>query len=208
MVVVSLVVGVLLAVASVPVGLVVSNRVLRSPNTQPGKQQLWLDQGDHQIFIYHWRDAFRTHWESSIVPEGTYDPPGPEFERPVADPRPHYARRAYTGHVQSIVSTSAGWPWSAASGRGLLDGTPSRVWSEWQSAVKLGSLTMRVPVRPIWPGLLANTVFYAGALFGVLVCLRVWRTRRRRARGRCVACNYQLGEGISVCPECGLEKTA
>lgn len=182
MLVASVVVGVVLAALSVPVAMIISNRVLRTPNTQPSKAQFWLDRGDHQIYVYHWRDPLRAHWESSIVPEGMFDPPGPEFERPRRDPRPTYARRAYTGHVQSIVSSSAGWPWLAASGRGLMDGTPSRVWTEWFPTVTLGALIMRVPVRPIWPGLIGNTTFYAAITLGLFVGVRVLRTRRRRAR--------------------------
>jgi hypothetical protein len=85
-----------------------------------------------------------------------------------------------------------------------MDGTPSRVWREGIPTVPIGALSFKLPLRPIWPGLLANTFFYAAIMLGVLVGLRAWRTRRRLARGRCVACGYELGEGVAVCPECGL----
>ncbi len=208
MVVVSLVVGVVLAVGSVPVAAFVSQRVLRAWKSPASQKQYWLDKGDHQIYIFHRDTPCYAHWESSIVPDGMYDSPGPDFQRPRRDPRPPYARRAYTGHVQSIVSSSAGWPCLAASGRALMDGTPARFWDEWFPSVTLGPLAWRVPVRPIWPGLIGNTAFYTAITLGLLVGVRVLRTRRRRARGRCVACNYEFGEGVSACPECGLAATA
>ncbi|UYV11518.1 MAG: hypothetical protein NCW75_09415 [Phycisphaera sp.] len=205
MVLVSVVVGMVLAVGSVPVGKIVSDRVLRTPNAQAWQGRFWLNEGDHQIFVYHRRDPFRAHWESSIVPAGMADAPGPEFERPASDPRPMYARRAFTGHVQSIVSTSAGWPWLAAQGRGVMDGTPSRVWREGIPTVAIGPVAFKLPLRPIWPGLLANTLFYAALTLSLMAGWRWLRTRRRRVRGRCVACGYELGEGVRVCPECGLD---
>lgn len=97
MAVVSAIVGAVLAVVSVPVGKIISDRVLRTPNAQAFQGRFWLDKGDHQIYIYHRRDPFRAHWESSIVPTGMYDAPGPEFERPASDPRPLQSRRAFTG---------------------------------------------------------------------------------------------------------------
>lgn len=204
MVVVSAVAGAVLAVASVPVGKIISDRVLRTPNAQAFQGRFWLDKGDHQIYVYHRRDPFRAHWESSIVPTGMFDAPGPEFERPASDPRPLHSRRAFTGHVQSIVSTSAGWPWQAGQGRAIMDGTPSRVWREGIPTVTIGPVAFKLPLRPIWLGLLGNTLFYAAIVLVMLVALRFHRTRRRRGRGRCVACGYELGEGVGVCPECGL----
>ena len=61
------------------------------------------------------------------------------------------------------------------------------------------------PLRPIWPGLLANTLCYATVTLALLVSVCLIRARRRRKRGCCVACGYELGEGLRTCPECGLE---
>ncbi len=65
------------------------------------------------------------------------------------------------------------------------------------------------PYLPLWPGLLANTAIYGSAwmivLTGVPSAFRFARTRRRRARGCCTKCGYDL-TGLAddaVCPECG-----
>jgi hypothetical protein len=58
-----------------------------------------------------------------------------------------------------------------------------------------------VPLTPIWPGLLANTIFYAALCAGVLFMLKLRRTLRAR-QGRCAQCGYVL-HGLTRCPECG-----
>ena len=61
-----------------------------------------------------------------------------------------------------------------------------------------------LPLRPIWPGFTANTLFYAAVLWllipGPFVLRRVIRLRR----GLCPACGYDLGHAEHEgCPECG-----
>ncbi|MEO1008498.1 MAG: hypothetical protein AAFX79_08020 [Planctomycetota bacterium] len=60
-----------------------------------------------------------------------------------------------------------------------------------------------MPILPYWPGLFANTAFYAALVFLPWTTLRWRRIARRRKRGLCVACNYELGEAVVRCPECG-----
>jgi hypothetical protein len=66
-----------------------------------------------------------------------------------------------------------------------------------------------LPMRPLWPGLLANTAIYGGAwavLIGVPIFLRRWLRARR---GGCPQCGYSR-EGLKVdapCPECGRAAT-
>lgn len=69
------------------------------------------------------------------------------------------------------------------------------------SAMPTGS-PRPLPIMPMWPGLIANTVTYACALY---VPLLVTRHRRAR-RGECPKCGYSrsgLADG-SPCPECGV----
>lgn len=65
---------------------------------------------------------------------------------------------------------------------------------------------LEIYTLPLWRGLAANTLFYAALLLMPLTMLRWHRTCRRRRRGCCVACRYDLA-GIEaepvVCPECG-----
>jgi hypothetical protein len=64
-----------------------------------------------------------------------------------------------------------------------------------------------LPLRPIWPGFLANGLLYFCA--AVLPCMLAATVRRaaRLRRGRCPACRYDLS-GLppgSPCPECAAE---
>ena len=54
-----------------------------------------------------------------------------------------------------------------------------------------------VPYLPLWPGLIFNTLFYAGLLWIFFAGLGFIRRARRRAKGRCVAC----GLCAMLCPE-------
>jgi hypothetical protein len=60
-----------------------------------------------------------------------------------------------------------------------------------------------LPLRPHWPGILANTAFFAAT--GSLVFFpSSFRGQRRRRRGHCPHCGYDLRHDLSSpCPECG-----
>ncbi len=52
----------------------------------------------------------------------------------------------------------------------------------------------RIPLLPRWGGLTADTLFYAAPWWLILItpgALKRWR-RRRRGRGRCIHCGYDL----------------
>jgi hypothetical protein len=59
-----------------------------------------------------------------------------------------------------------------------------------------------LPLRPIWPGFILNTLFYAVALW--LLWGGPFRLRQslRVRRGLCPKCAYPMGEA-AVCTECG-----
>ncbi len=60
----------------------------------------------------------------------------------------------------------------------------------------------RLPLRPIWPGFLVNTLFYAAVLW-LLICGPFALRRFVRVKhGLCPACAYPIGES-GVCSECG-----
>ena len=62
-----------------------------------------------------------------------------------------------------------------------------------------------LPYRPVWFGLLLNTLLYGSIFWAIGLGWRLYRLARRRRRGRCLACNYDLrGLADPVCPECGL----
>jgi hypothetical protein len=67
-----------------------------------------------------------------------------------------------------------------------------------------------LPLRPIWPGLAADTAFYAGAWWLLLLAPGRLRRTLRRRRGRCTRCGYDRA-GLTPgapCPECGGEPAA
>lgn len=58
---------------------------------------------------------------------------------------------------------------------------------------------------PIWTGLALNTAFYGISAWSGWTLVLTVRRRRRRARGQCLACGYNLA-GLAAgaqCPECG-----
>jgi hypothetical protein len=62
-----------------------------------------------------------------------------------------------------------------------------------------------VPLLPLWPGFVGNTLIYALAVLAVYdlaLVARGLRRWRRRRRGLCPACGYPVGVS-PVCTECG-----
>jgi len=73
----------------------------------------------------------------------------------------------------------------------------------------LGPVPMCLPLRPIFPGFLVNTLFYAAIWFGIFFGVATLRRFVRKKRGRCVKCSYDLrGEFEIGCPECGWNRDA
>jgi hypothetical protein len=65
--------------------------------------------------------------------------------------------------------------------------------------------SFNVPVRRLWPGLLANTAFYGVILWALWSTPGAVLRGLRRRRGSCVRCGYDLrgAEAGAGCPECG-----
>ncbi|MCA9280075.1 MAG: hypothetical protein H6815_12495 [Phycisphaeraceae bacterium] len=62
-----------------------------------------------------------------------------------------------------------------------------------------------VPLIPVFPGFLINTLLYAMIWLGTTLRFGAWRSHRRIKRGKCAQCGY-LREGLDAalpCPECG-----
>lgn len=59
-----------------------------------------------------------------------------------------------------------------------------------------------LPLRPIWIGLLADTVFYGLLILLIFHAIRLSRRRHRTRQGRCARCGYPAGPSPR-CPECG-----
>ncbi len=78
----------------------------------------------------------------------------------------------------------------------------------YRGAVEFGGdsrANMRIfPLRPLLPGFVFNTLFYAGILWLLLPGPFVLRRFLRVRRGLCPKCAYPMGES-AVCTECGCE---
>ncbi|MBY0263394.1 MAG: hypothetical protein K2Q20_13685 [Phycisphaerales bacterium] len=102
-----------------------------------------------------------------------------------------------------------GWPLDSheyASMTGGFEGFPNPGPVEGAAAVGATSCgrPVLIPMRPLWPGFVLNTLFYNAALVAGVLALSRLRAARRRARNRCSACGYsRSGLSDSPCPECG-----
>ena len=124
----------------------------------------------------------------------------------LATPRAEYASGAHD--FEMILVESRGWPLQALRceviprGGPLLFGVLGAIETPWQW--KVVSRPRSLPLLPVWPGFIANTLGYAVVLWLLIpgpFALRRWVRRRR---GLCPKCAYPVGES-AVCTECGGE---
>lgn len=95
-----------------------------------------------------------------------------------------------------------GWPLECVEATTVYGG--ARFASQTYGALQIGPISL--PVRPIWPGLIANALVYACAIAGVRYGVPALRRRWRGRRGQCLACGYDLqGVEATGCPECGVK---
>ncbi len=67
-----------------------------------------------------------------------------------------------------------------------------------------GPVPRGLPLMPIWPGFIGNTLLYGGLLGVLAVTGRGLRRHRLRRLGRCAACAYPWhGDDEARCTECG-----
>ncbi len=124
---------------------------------------------------------------------------------------PHrVAGRSVDAPGVQIVAT-AGWPlicsWYEYSfsidGFGPIEGGLELGLEPWSAPSPGGGglWPKALPLRPIWPGFVINTIFYAAILWLLIPGPFVLRRFVRVRRGLCPRCAYPIGES-SVCTEC------
>jgi hypothetical protein len=70
-------------------------------------------------------------------------------------------------------------------------------------------LGVPLPLRPLWPGLVGDSLLYGLLLWLGLVMPARARAVLRRRGGRCPACGYDLVRNLGAgCPECGWKRAA
>ena len=96
---------------------------------------------------------------------------------------------------------SAGWPAHCVAGF-VQDDHPRKETHEYLDVIRVGPYGdgsfRQVPYRPMWLGLMVNTLFYA-ALLGLPSVVRLLVRVRQ---GLCPKCGYPIGES-DACSECG-----
>jgi len=112
------------------------------------------------------------------------------------------------GFYTPMISAGYGWPfrsmrWTEARLRGqgmvLLE-------ARYVDLTRFGFKNHRnYPTKVLWPGMLANASIYGAPTFAFFgFCSPAVRTARRRRRGVCPRCKYDLVHDYdSGCPECG-----
>ncbi len=150
--------------------------------------------------------------------EGGYHFPSLDNERlgPDSIPKRSRARKPVTDDLKEsvIYEVIAGFPFAAAHGEWRIaeDGTESYWYAvPYKPSTNLGStpfywFKIPLPLKPIFPGILINTIIWGAVAWACWFLLRAriigtirWRRTRR---ARCPSCGYDLGP-LPTCPECG-----
>ncbi len=103
--------------------------------------------------------------------------------------------------VTRIWNTSipSGHTWHASGG--LIIGSADKTgWADWPP-----TFAKIIPLRPLWPEFLANSLLFACAWAAPVFARFQIRRLRRRQRGHCLRCGYNLSglPADNACPECG-----
>ncbi len=101
-----------------------------------------------------------------------------------------------------VAVICAGWPVLSLQGERHFEPGPVTYRFAWLAQESLVGEWRFIPLRPIWPGFVANTVLYGALLWLAIPGLLVLRRLVRVRRGRCPGCGYPCSES-AVCSECG-----
>jgi hypothetical protein len=115
---------------------------------------------------------------------------------------------------QNCVTTAWGWPALCLSGierkyssyapNGKFLGSSSVLHGYWVFSGRPETMRLRrLPVRPVWPGLLVDSTAFGAVWLGLMLCFATLYSRRSRL-GHCPRCGYDLKHDLAAgCPECG-----
>ncbi len=142
-------------------------------------------------------------------------PPGSQWQmlrtQGEPDPVPFTDEPAWAAAARhanpSLVSIGGyGLPWSCVMSLSMFSASGAvenvGIMTTPQLLGTLGGI--RLPVRPIWTGLAADTAVFGSGWWMLLAGSEAIRRGVRRRRGQCIACGYNLaGNTSGACPECG-----
>jgi hypothetical protein len=112
-----------------------------------------------------------------------------------------------SAHSTWDLTNSQGFGWPASSASLPSPFTPQAQCTWLDRGIPLAGVVF--PIRPTWPGLLANALLYCVALGAVHCGLAALLRHRRRLAHRCIQCAHSLSGSASLhCPECGLTQSS
>jgi len=118
------------------------------------------------------------------------------------------------GAWSRIDTVLVGWPFRAFAGeawyRTLQQREAPDVVADARGAWSMGLMKgdfVFIPIRPRWPGILGNILFWGSVAWTAVALPLAIRRRRRERYGRCSQCGYTLDKHAvkrpERCPECG-----
>lgn len=152
----------------------------------------------YQLRLVQPEDSFLPLGDPARLPRWVAVPPGPEPALVYVD----------TG--------ASGWPLrcfaSESWQRRTNSGTPDSPRYAWREQLRHNILLATtpsgrifLPLRPIWTGLIGDTLLFGACAWLGVAAVTGLRSYRRRRRGGCPECGYDLSAtpNTSPCPECG-----
>lgn len=97
-------------------------------------------------------------------------------------------------HAQPMLVSI--WLFERPTEAGLRTGLPV------PTSITRSSERTHIPLMPVWPGFVINSLVYAALAGSAVFGPGVVRRSARRRSGRCVMCGYEV-VGLARCPECG-----
>ncbi len=151
------------------------------------------------------------HWVAQRRALKRNEPPAAYHE-----PAKHVIATPYWSRASSVptladrdirfIDTAQGWPLRCVLGhwRESTSGSGTYI-GQWILQIPIAqsaAVLVGLPFRPIWIGIVANTLFNVLLICLVVACGRTCRSWIRRRRGLCYLCGYPVG-GSLRCTECG-----
>lgn len=125
----------------------------------------------------------------------------PRWRTPVS-----YTRQIHDARGWPFLALCGGFEINSADGMGTIERTSSAILIGPRANTSGTDKTMTrlIPLAPIWPGLFYDVLIFSACWFILPMGTRAARRTRRRSRGLCPMCAYDLRANLDAgCPECG-----